>query len=94
MAQDGVRAARQDGGEPASLPPQHGMAEGVDTAVEAVQAVSHDAMVDRPVRQADGCELSPRDHPELPRRERRGGPFLRCWCTFSLHVRGNLHQNV
>jgi len=63
MAEDRVRTAGQDGGQPAATEGDRGVAHGVDAAVDPVQAAAVGAVLDRVPAISEGVQLRPRHDP-------------------------------
>ncbi len=69
VAEEGSVAGAEDGGEKAGLAREDRVAEGVDAAVDAVQATGGDSPVDLAVDEAGGEQLDQRDEAALAGRE-------------------------
>jgi hypothetical protein len=72
--------------QPVALCAQCGVSEGVDAAVEQLQAPHRQPMLHRTARQAHGEQLRARNHPPLPRRDPRD-PGERGWARLTRIIR-------
>src|SRR4051794_9516634 len=86
VAERGAGPAREHGRHPPPAAPEHGVADGVDAVVDAVQPAGPDSVRDRLLRQPELGELARRDDAVLPARERRDRPIHRGWAEFHATV--------
>jgi hypothetical protein len=69
MAEDGLRAARQDGGHAPAIGAQDGVADGIHAAVDPMQPSPRGPLLRATGTEADGLELRQQDDPVLARGE-------------------------
>jgi hypothetical protein len=97
VTQEGAWSARQNGGQPAARDSQLRAADGIDAAVQGMQAPARDPAVDRPPAEPEGGELAAGDDAVLACCEAGDRPLVRparrpAWTTFAPHMVVNVVQ--
>jgi hypothetical protein len=90
--EDRAVAAGENGRHPVRLASQGAVADGVDAAVQHVEAASRDAVVDGIEGQAQGDELPTGHHPVLPVREAGDQLVDGRRPTLTAHIRHNVDR--